>query len=242
MQPLSDILPAVMSGAATPREPKHGLTTMDGRTNQLQQIRPTPLMENQLTEIQSQLLSTPFEITSEQKKIYGKKKFTDENGEYWLDDQLLGTQDGIDCVVNVKKDVPRKIIQSALLVSPQEAYLTHLGHLTLHKKFGSTVEDRTIMLNDYLQGLCCYPEFVVYQVCKHYWQNDRRPFVPFIPEMKEACQIFTDALRYFLSRTTEPQPVEITKQPEESWTPPTEADKAKVTEIMGEILKTINAA
>ena len=247
MQKLSEVLENTLSLAPEQRNdlsstPQHGLTGDAGRTSLAIQPRSRSLTERELTEIASQTLQTPFSITSEEKKIYGRKLITDEYGESFAENQFLGTEAGIDCIVDIKPNAPRNILQEALKASPKEACVKHLAHLTMHKKFGSTDTDRKIMLNDYVNGLAGYPEFVLHQVCKHYWQHDRRPFVPFIAEMKEACEIFTDALRYFLNRTTQPQAAEITKQSEEPWTPPTDAEKAKVSEMLAEFTKTIGAA
>jgi hypothetical protein len=236
MLALSDILPAVTCNAVMPKEPNPGLMTMAGRTNQLIEARNTPLTENQLTAIASHVLRQPFAIICEDRKIYGRKRFTDENGEYWLDEQVIGTKVTVDCVVDARPEVSKAMLLSALRISPPLACLTHLTHLAMHKKFGTTDQDRTIMLNDYVCALQGFPEFVIYKVCEHYWENDKRPFVPFIDEIKQGCQVFQAALQRLLNIAENKDQLQITKQQaqkpkEQPWSRPTEADIAAVAKL-----------
>ena len=84
------------------------------------------------------------------------------------------------------------MLNAALAQSPRPAYASHITRLALHKKMGSGEADRAVLLVDYADALSQYPEFIVYLVCRNYWENDRRPFVPFIDEIKEACGILRD--------------------------------------------------
>ena len=212
-----------------------------GSTEDVGQIaclhRDTPLTEKRLMEIASQMLRQPFSITYEEKTIYGRKKITDEYGEYWADEQPLGKQEVIDCVIDL---IPEKsALADTLKISAKEAYVKHLTHLLMHKKFGSTNQDRPVMLADYVKALENFPEFVVYQVCRFYWEHDRRPFVPFMGEMADACQIFTDAIKRLLNHDSGAP--RIKKQAEEPWTPPTEEDKQKISNMLAEAMNVIGA-
>lgn len=151
-------------------------------------------------------------IINEERKIYGRKRLTDDNGEYWLDNQVVDTKIEIDCVIDFKPEMKKDMLLAAIENSPKEACVRHIAHLTLHKKFGSGDHDRAILLNDYVRALQGFPEFVLYQICRFYWESDKRPFVPFIGEIKEACTIFEKALRDQYERMTRPQPMAIKRE------------------------------
>lgn len=241
MKALGDTLQAMKFPADGEREQRHGLMTTDGQS--IIQLRQQPLTERQLTEIASLVLRQPFTIVCEEKKVYGTKKFRDEFGDGYSENQVLGTEMVTDCVVDINPSLPVAMLQSALMASPHSAYLKHITHLAMHKKFGSTDQDRTIMLADYVKAIRDFPEFVVYQVCRFYWENDRRPFVPFIGEITDACKSLTECLKNHLQRMQEPSQPKIQKQEvkQEDWTLPTEEEKAKAKALVDEAIRYLSA-
>lgn len=90
-------------------------------------------------------------------------------------------------------DCSLPMLNAALAISPSSACLKHLTHLAMHKKVGSGDKDRAVMLVDYVAALGNFPEFIFAEVCRHYRENDWRPFLPFIGEMKEACVLLQEA-------------------------------------------------
>lgn len=209
MQQLSNILPAAMSSVVLQKERPLGSTTMVGNTN-LTPIRANPLTADQLMAIQSRVLRQPLSIKYGERKIYGRKRVSDEFGEYYLENQPIGTEVAVDCVVDVLPNAPDAMLQSALMLSPKEAYAKHFAHLMLHKKFGSTDQDRAVMMADYIQVLQAFPEFIVYSILKHYWENDKRPFVPYIAEIREACDLVQKSLSR--AHAAAKEPLKIVKQ------------------------------
>lgn len=193
MKALSDTLNTTLRTLGSPKGLQHGLTIQDGQTGQ---SRPQPLMANQLTAIASHVLHRGFEIVSEEKPKYLETSHSE-------DPKIVGTQTVIDVIADLNQDCSVAMLQSALMVSPREAVLKHLTHLAIHKKMGSSEADRSVLLADYVSALKDYPEYVIYEVCKHYWENDRRPFLPFIGEMKEACEIFRTAVERLLKNKTQ---------------------------------------
>lgn len=77
----------------------------------------------------------------------------------------------------------------------------------MHKKFGTSQQEIAVKLVDYANALKDFPEFVVFEVCKFYWESDKRPFVPFIAEMKSACEVFHNALKGYVEKKELGKPV-----------------------------------
>lgn len=191
MKQLSDTLEAMTSLTVLPKAAHHGSTTNAGQI-----ARSQSLTANQLTGIASHVLRRGFEIVSEEKPKYLETTHSEEP-------RQVGTETVTDVIADLNQDCSMAMLQTALTVSPRESVLKHLTHLAIHKKFGSSEADRSVLLADYVSALKEYPEYVVYEVCKHYWENDRRPFLPFIGEIKQACEIFKNAISSLLKRKTD---------------------------------------
>lgn len=193
MKTLSQVLPSIeMHGSQS--EPNRitslalsdGLTESAGMTSLSAQIRPRPLQENELTRIASRLLPGPQSIGFCRQTIYGPKTFRDEFGECVLPDQKIGEE--LVICVGVAEDCDQDWLSAALRLSPPAAYVAHLTRLAMHKILGSGDQDRSILLNDYAQALSEYPEFVVWVVCRHFWENDENRFFPKIAQLKQSCE------------------------------------------------------
>jgi hypothetical protein len=125
--------------------------------------------------------------------VYGTKTCSDQHGEYQLDNQPIGKRREIDVILDFCPTIDPHYLDAAMRLSPQDAVVKHLTHLSMHKKFGHSDKEIAVKLLDYAAALGGYPEWVVWVVCKGFWEGDSRPFVPFIDEMKKACQIVMDA-------------------------------------------------
>lgn len=200
MQDLKTILEAMKSPEDLQKAQQLGSTTTDGALTTPLPRRDKPLTEGQLTAIASRTLQQPLTIISEERPTYGLKTLTDEYGAYAVEKQPIGSEKITDVVVDIRSDVPEEFIEAALRLSPVEAITKHLSHLALHKKLGSTTADRAVLLADYVDTLQAYPEFIVHVVCRFYWQTDRRPFIPYIGEMRDACQLAVETLQSFRER------------------------------------------
>lgn len=183
MEDLGTILEAMKSPEASQREPQRGLTTTGGQA--ITARREKPLAENQLTLIVSKTLQGMPQISFEKKKIYGRKEV---NGFFYENEPI---DEVLAPVVSVsfKEDAPLSLLNAALAMSPPEAIVRHITRLAIHKKFGSNDKDRSVLITDYAVSLSEFPEFLVYLVCRHFWEDDKRPFVPYIGELKEICKL-----------------------------------------------------
>jgi hypothetical protein len=196
MKQLSDTLAAMRSNGDLSKNPQTGSMTKRGEI--LRAPRNQPLTQKQLTAIAFNALRSGFEIILEEKQLFSPENHFDEQS------KQTGSGTKIDIIADINPNCPENIIISALTVSPPESYLKHLSHLAMHKKFGSNDMDRAVLLTDYVSSLATFPEFIVFMVCRHYWENDRRPFLPFIGEIKEACQLFKSVLERELARKKQP--------------------------------------
>jgi len=197
MKPLSDTLQAMPLHEGLPKEQQRGLTTTDGRTSLAK--RDNPLTQNQVTLIQSKLLRELPRITCETETIYGTKTYSDEFGEFSLQEQPIGKRNVLKVDMFVDAAVSQEWFDAALRLSPPDAYVRYVSHLALHKKFGSDLKDRAVLISDYADALSEFPEFVVAMVCEGYWKHDKRPFIPYIAEMIEACQSVTNRIMQSLA-------------------------------------------
>lgn len=193
MQQLGDTLNAMMSNEASQKEPQLGLTTTDGRTSI--EPRRAPLTESQLTQIASKLLRQAPAICFEKKKKYGRKTVSDDQGTYELDDMVIGEEECVDITFFLNRPLDKKLVESALRNSPPSTVLAHLTRLSLHKRLGSTDQDRQILLHDYADALREFSEFTVFSVCKAFWEDSRSGFYPKIVELREACEAVTAVLK-----------------------------------------------
>ena len=156
------------------------------------------------------MLHGALEICYEKKATYGRKLIEG----VWYEDQRIGEKVEIDLVIKwaevTNHDALVAMLRSALVVSPPEACLQHLTHLCLHKRLGSNDADRAVLLVDYVKALAGVPEFVMFTICRTYWENDprdmhRRPFVPSIDELNDACRVLTESLERHLERVKNPK-------------------------------------
>lgn len=150
--------------------------------------REEALSQNQLTSIASRILSGPFIVISKTEKIRGRKKISDEFGTYWLEDEPIGEREVFSVSVPIFANIPDRALEAAFRRSPINAYLRHLTHLAMHKILGSGSIDRPILLKDYAISLSQFPEFIVWQTCKWFWENDPNKFFPKIVELTDLCE------------------------------------------------------
>lgn len=191
MKALGDILPAMKSPEDSQKEQRHGLMTTGGALTIAPHNRESPLTQEQLTEIASRVLTRPLKVTSTERTKYGRKLIEGQ----WFDNEPIGTEIVASIEMDLRGDCPAKFLNAALAMSPRSASTNHITRLAAHKKFfGSSDKDRPVLLVDYAIALAEFPEFVVFSVCRHFWENDKRPFVPFIAELREACELMTAKL------------------------------------------------
>lgn len=203
MKPLSQVLEnsSITSEQSeqspnSPHMQQHGSTPSDGRTSLSLAPRDKPLTEKQLTGIASSVLLKPSAIITETKKIYGRKECIDEFGHpYTVDNDVIGEQTVTDITLSIAKDVKQSWLESALRPSPVQGIIAPLTHLSLHKRLGSTDQDRAILLRDYIEALKVYPEFVVWLVCKAFWNDNASNFFPKIVALKTLCDTVERAFR-----------------------------------------------
>ena len=223
MKPLSTVLDNTLNALTEPKKdlspiPEDGLKKEDGTTNQLtvHKTRSAPLTETQLTEIAFQTLQMPLEISYEKKKVYGRKQVSDGNGDsYFVDHEPVGEENVCVVLTKFRENASLSYLRAALALSPKESTLRHLTRLAIHKKFGSNDADRAILLSDYVTALSDIPEFILFMICKNYWENDRRPFIPFIGEIRSAC---ITLMEMFLTELNSPKEnktmIETEKKPQ----------------------------
>lgn len=237
MKALSDTLQAMKLPEDSGREPPHGLTTTDGRSiigNQIE-VRRQPLTESQLTQIASKLLAKPPSISSGKRPVYGRKKISDEFGEYYVEDQPIGEEEAFEVGLVIPANVSEMVIESALRKSPVEATISHLMRLSVHKRLGTSEQDRAILIRDYAESLANIPEFVLHLACKHFRENGESHFFPTIKELKDICREIESAIK--ASRHKPAVQIEKKTEPEEPWTPPTDDDKEAVSNMLNEFFK-----
>lgn len=201
MKPLSEALTSIsfsaMQEARGRSTSQHGLTRTDGKTNTQNQlaVRQHQLTESQLTQIASKLLHKPLVVSCRKEKVYGRKTFSDDFGEYVVDDQLIGEEEVFHIDVPINRNADPKWFESAIRHSPPSSTITHLSRLSLHKRLGSSDQDRSILLHDYAEALREFSEFVVFVACRHFWENDKGGFYPKIAALKQICKEIDAAIR-----------------------------------------------
>lgn len=187
MKHVGDTLKAMKSGEVLPRDAQHGSTTTDLTTSSSNQ-REQPLTESQLISVMSKTLRAPLAVSSKREKIYGRKRLTDEYGEYWVDNQIVDERDVFSVAVLLVPNIPERAIEAAHRRSPTAAYVAHLTRLSMHKILGSSVTDKTILFHDYATALAQFPDFVVWIACKWFWEKDPNKFFPKIAEIADLCE------------------------------------------------------
>lgn len=176
------------------RQPGCGLAVGQTSQGQLELRREQPLMEKQLTAIASHLQLKPLSLTSKIAKTYGRKFFPDEFGGFWVEGEPTGTEETVEIAFVLDPNAPIGALEAALRLSPPAANMRHLAHLALHKRLGSSQEDRAVLLADYAQVLQQFPEFVVWTVCKALWQETENAFFPKIKKINDICESVVDKL------------------------------------------------
>lgn len=203
MQKLSKVLDATpfTSGTALSKNnssntPPPGSMADAGTTNIQLAPRTKPLSEAEHTAIASSLLQSPCEIFTETKKIYGRKQLTDESGQpYFAEGQVIGEEQTTDITLSLNPNIKKSWLESALRPAPIHGITGALTHLMLHKRLGSNDQDRKILLRDYVEAMRGYPEFVVWLVCKTFWQDNTSNFFPKIAELRKCCDAIEQKLR-----------------------------------------------
>lgn len=189
MKALGDTLQAMKLPEDSAKEPPRGLTTTAGHSITVRRERALTL--EQLTEIALRLLTKPPRLTLTEMTKYGRKSI--EGAIY--ENEPIGSEIVVVAELDFLPDCPANMLNAAMAISPRSAVTNHITRLAAHKKFfGSSEKDRPLLLADYATALESFPEFVIFSVCRHYWENDRRPFVPFIDELREACEAMVRAL------------------------------------------------
>ena len=222
MQPLSQVLNDTLN---TQREqpkdtlshPTNGSLVVTGQTNIATATRQNPLTESQLTQIQSNLLLGLPSITFERKMKYGRKVSRDEFGEVVDPHGVIGEEEHAVVKIDFAKTFPENMLVSALRPSPVEGTMKHLARLFLHKRLGSTPEDRAILTNDYAERLRNYPEFCVYLACRYFWENSESDFAPNLGKLVSLVEGITDCFHEMArARADKPLPYSKPKQIEKS--------------------------
>ena len=190
--------------------------------------REHPLTESQLTEISSKTLMRPPAITSETVTRYGRKLVRDGADAYYVEGEPVGEETRLSVRCDFLRECSLPMLNAALALNAGvDVYRGHIKRLAAHKRLGDTVAQTGIKLVDYAEALSVFPEFVMATVCRHYWENDRRPFVPFIDEMKEACRNMQMRLEAQKAAMTAPEvtapktlppPIARGDRPSENWT------------------------
>lgn len=186
MQHVGNTLKAMKSPEDLQREQQLGSMTTD--LTIAQSLRETGLTQSQLATIHSKLLRATPAISSRREKIYGRKKSSDEFGEFIIDNAFIGEQDVFEVALLLEPNHTPRVIEAAHRRSPTDAYISHLNHLALHKIFGSSIQDKSILLHDYASALSQFPEFIVWLSCKFFWEKDQNKFFPKIAEVVNLCE------------------------------------------------------
>lgn len=235
MQGLSKVLADTLRSHMEPRSvssslPTVGSVTVTGTMSTLPSQRPENLTESQLTAIQSKLLQQMPSVTLSSRKKYGKKLVKDEYGQPFLDENaVVGTEEYAEVGLCCLDSVSDAILVSALRPSPVNGCVAHLTRLALHKRLGSTPEDRTLLLNDYGENLRNYPEFAIYLACRWFWENDDSDFAPNLGKLRAVVEGITDRLYEFQRRRANPpklahnplreqKPLHRNEKPRSAWT------------------------
>lgn len=198
MQPLSDILPAMMSPEDLQKGQQLGLTTTDGTMIPIIKNRERALTESELTVIASKLLLRAPVVSLTKKNVYATKEIDG----FILENQVVGQEDVIDLSIPYHSNVDLKTIESALRHSPSSASVSHLQRLAMHKRLGSSENDRTVLLHDYVAALKPYSEFTIYLACKSFWETDPSGFYPKVIVLVELCELIHMSLKNILAATS----------------------------------------
>lgn len=121
-------------------------------------------------------------LSSTKKKIYN-----DAN-------EAVGEEDDIDVQILLRDNLTQELIDSVLRSSPAAATMNHLQRLAMHKRLGSSDQDRGVRLHDCAIALRPYSDVVVYLACKAFWETSKKEFFPQIGEIAAVCEILQ---RYF---------------------------------------------
>lgn len=228
MKQLSDTLNAMTFEEDTQKARLRGSTTT-GSTISIAP-RSKPLTDAELMRIASGLLVKPPFVTFEKQKKY-EKKYDDQGV---VRDVLVGEEFTTDIVLDIRDGADKALIESALRQSPDAAILKHLQRLSLHKILGSSEKDRSILLHDYAVALGGTSEFIVWTVCKAFWEDDGNKFFPKIFELKRACSAISDGFqRAIVAPTIPPKPKFIPRVREEE-SDRGKSDRAKLIKFMKE--------
>lgn len=115
--------------------------------------------------------------------------------------------------------------------------VTRLRNLTAKRKEGDF--DLEMSLQAISEELRDYPEDVVQTICRD-WAR-KNIFFPVLKELIDKCESLMILRRALLAHAKEHKYLEF-KKSNPDYVPPNEAEKAKVADIMTEILKNLNAA
>lgn len=214
-----------------------GLEEKNGTKNQLTvQKRENPLTDAQLTQIQSNLLQSQPLITFERKKKYGRKIIRDEFGEFVDENAVVGEHECAVVCVQIKQNEP--FIKAALAKSPIEGTVRHIVRLSLHKRLGSTAEDRAILINDYAEKLRNYSEFSVYSACKYFWESNESDFAPNLGKLASVAEEIENKILTAQWKMKTKESVLLEKK-KDVWKPPTEDEKRIIHELAQQALKNL---
>lgn len=166
------------------------------------------------------------------RKIYGRKTLHDEYGSYEVDNEPVGEEEYLDVLLPVNTSSDGRWLEAALRIGQPKSILPHLLRLSIHKRLGSSDEDRAVLINDYAEALSVYPEFVVYLACRSIWENDESPFCPKIKMIKDLCEAITHKLK-----PAKKQEAKAITKKEEEWRPPTEEEKQAVSDMINNLTK-----
>lgn len=228
MQQLSNILPAAMSKMATPKEPRRGLTTKVGITNQ----SPARLQNSQIMNVLCLLAS---EIVAEKQE--GKYGNTDHGWDF------IPT-------VTVSKVALRPLTPEEfqnvlpLLACPSlDIVRGYLVRLALIKKIGSATEaTMPYLLQDMAAELIEFSELAILLAFKEI-KREEGPWMPELGRIIKSVQSWQKFADHLYEKSTEP-PKQISKKiekVEEEWKPPTDAEKEIAGRLVQEALRNLGA-
>lgn len=128
----------------------------------------------------------------------GRKFINDEFGGYWVDNASLGEEQVTEIEFEISNRGGRKWLEAALRKSPPEAIKNHLVHLSKHKILGTDLGSRAQLLADYIEGLKDVPEFILWLVCKAFWEDNASTFMPKIVEIKNEARKIQERFEHAL--------------------------------------------
>lgn len=175
-------------------------------------------------------------ITFESRKKYGRKIIRDEFGEFVDDNAVIGQHECAVVCVEIKQNEP--FIKAALAKSPIEGTVKHIVRLSLHKRLGSTAEDRAILINDYAEKLRNYSEFSVYMACKYFWESNESDFAPNLGKLSSIAEEIENKMLTAQWKLKTKENMLIEKKKDE-WKEPTEEEKRIVHELAQQALKNL---